>query len=65
MIRTVNDALSRKHKISNCSKFGEFHHFGVKVLFTSALAGGISLESEWQQVFLGPQDFSQYSNRSH
>ena len=33
-------------------------------LFTSALADGFSLESEWQQVSLSLQDSSQYSGRS-
>ena len=33
-------------------------------LFTSALANGFSLESEWQQVSSCLQDFSQYSGRS-
>ena len=32
--------------------------------FTSAIAGGLSLESEWQQVSSGLQNSSQYSNRS-
>ena len=32
--------------------------------FTSALADGLSLESEWQQVFSSLQDSSQYSGRS-
>ena len=32
--------------------------------FTSALADGFSLESEWQQVSSSLQDFSQYSGRS-
>ena len=30
---------------------------------TSALAGGLSLESKWQQVSSNPQDSSQYSSR--
>ena len=33
-------------------------------LFTSALADGFSLESEWQQVSSSLQDSSQYSGRS-
>ena len=33
-------------------------------LFTSALADGFTLESEWQQVSSSLQDFSQYSVRS-
>ena len=33
-------------------------------LFTSAIADGFSLESEWQQVFSSLQDSSQYSGRS-
>ena len=33
-------------------------------LFTSALADGFSLESEWQQVSSNLQDSSQYSGRS-
>ena len=32
--------------------------------FTSALADGLSLETEWQQVSLSFQDFSRYSGRS-
>ena len=32
--------------------------------FPSALANGLSLEFEWQQVFLSLQDSSQYSGRS-
>ena len=32
--------------------------------FTSALADGVSLESEWQQVYSSLQDSSQYSGRS-
>ena len=32
--------------------------------FTSALADGISLEFEWQQVSSSLQDSSQYSSRS-
>ena len=32
--------------------------------FTSALAGGFSLESEWQQVSSSLQDSSQYSGHS-
>ena len=31
--------------------------------FTSELVGGLSLESEWQQVFFGLQDSSEYSWR--
>ena len=34
-------------------------------LFTSALADGSSLESEWQQISSSLQDSSQYSGRSH
>ena len=33
-------------------------------LFTSALADGFSLETEWQQVSSSLQDSSQYSGRS-
>ena len=33
-------------------------------LFTSALADGFSLESEWQQVSSSLQDSSYYSGRS-
>ena len=33
-------------------------------VFTPVLAGGLSLEFEWQQVSLGFQDSSQYSSRS-
>ena len=33
-------------------------------LFTSALADGFSLESEWQQVSSSLLDFSRYSGRS-
>ena len=33
-------------------------------LFTSALADGFSLESEWQQVSSSLQDSSKYSGRS-
>ena len=32
-------------------------------VFSRALAGGFSLESEWQQVFSDLQDFYQYPNR--
>ena len=32
--------------------------------FKSTLADGLSLESEWQQVFSNLQDSSQYSGRS-
>ena len=32
--------------------------------FTSALADGLTLEFEWQQVFSCPQDSSRYSGRS-
>ena len=32
-------------------------------LFTSALADGFSLESEWQQVSTSLQDYSKYSGR--
>ena len=32
-------------------------------VFTSALADGLSLEIEWQQVSSSLQDFSQYSGR--
>ena len=32
--------------------------------FTSALADGFLLESEWQQVYSSLQDSSQYSGRS-
>ena len=32
--------------------------------FTPMLAGGLSLESEWQQVLSGLRDFSQYSSQS-
>ena len=32
--------------------------------FTSTLADGLSLESEWQQVSSSLQDCSQYSGRS-
>ena len=32
--------------------------------FTPALVDVLSLESEWQQLFLSLQDFCQYSGRS-
>ena len=32
--------------------------------FTRALADGLSMESEWQQVSLSLQDSSHYSSRS-
>ena len=33
-------------------------------LFTSAVADGFSLDSEWQQVSSNLQEYSQYSGRS-
>ena len=36
----------------------------IHSLFTSALADGFSLESEWQQVFSSLQDSSQYFDSS-
>ena len=42
-------------------------HFGYLLLASfspPALVGGLSLESEWQQVSSSLQDFSRYSNRS-
>ena len=33
--------------------------------FASALADGLSLEFEWEQVYSRLQDSSQYSGRSH
>ena len=38
--------------------------FPVWESFTSALADGLLLEFEWQQVSSSPQDSSQYSGRS-
>ena len=40
------------------------HFFTPWKFFTSALADGLSLESEWQQVSSSLQDSSQYSGRS-
>ena len=37
---------------------------GACKFFKSALAGGFSLEAEWQQISSGFQDFSLYSGRS-
>ena len=40
------------------------NHFTSCNFFTSVLADGFSLESEWQQVFASFQDSYQYSSRS-
>ena len=36
----------------------------IIIIYTSALADGLSLEFEWQQVSSGLQDSFQYSGRS-
>ena len=40
------------------------YYFTPWKFFTPALAGGLSQESEWQQVSSGLQDSSQYSSQS-
>ena len=60
--------------LGNCSKrtnyyfyhafFFKFHYFTHCKFFTPAIAGGVSQESERQQVFSRFQDSSQYSIRS-
>ena len=41
-----------------------YFFYSLRVIFTSVLADGLSLEFEWQQVSLSLQDYSQYSGRS-
>ena len=41
-----------------------YHNFTPRKFFTSALADGFTMESEWQQFYSSLQDSSQYSGQT-
>ena len=51
-------------RISSSSSSNYYYYFYSLEFFTSALADGFSLESEWQQVSLSLQESSQDSGSS-
>ena len=64
IIYTIYDKLCFKILKILIEKLNVFNYFSLYKFFMPLLVVGISLKSEWQQVFLGLQDSSQYSCKS-
>ena len=61
----LKTALQRENKMIGLKKKEvEKLYFIACEIFTQTSVGGHSVESEWEQVFSGLHNFSQYSSRS-